>query len=127
MSLCKQTWVSCFLLCILISTTTSNIENGDNPTKQMASSNSSVTSVIIFGDSTVDPGNNDFINTIFRSNFPPYGVDFPNQSPTGRFTNGRLATDFIGNYLTLSLFLSLTYIYIYIAVLFVVVTDLISK
>ncbi|XP_057247272.1 GDSL esterase/lipase At5g45960 [Beta vulgaris subsp. vulgaris] len=99
MSLCKQTWVSCFLLCILISTTTSNIENGDNPTKQMASSNSSVTSVIIFGDSTVDPGNNDFINTIFRSNFPPYGVDFPNQSPTGRFTNGRLATDFIASYI----------------------------
>lgn len=51
----------------------------------------------VFGDSTVDPGNNNFIKTAFRSDFPPYGRDFANQVPTGRFTNGKLGTDFIGN------------------------------
>lgn len=50
----------------------------------------------VFGDSTVDPGNNNFIDSAFRSNFPPYGRDFVNQVPTGRFTNGKLGTDFIG-------------------------------
>ncbi|CAJ1961830.1 unnamed protein product [Sphenostylis stenocarpa] len=50
----------------------------------------------VFGDSTVDPGNNNYIKTPFRSNFPPYGLDFSNQVPTGRFTNGKLATDYIG-------------------------------
>ena len=58
--------------------------------------NTSITSIFIFGDSTVDPGNNDYVKTLFRSNFLPYGIDFPNHTPTGRFTNGRLPTDFIG-------------------------------
>ncbi|KAJ4703577.1 GDSL esterase/lipase [Melia azedarach] len=60
--------------------------------------NNSVSAILVFGDSTVDPGNNDFIRTAFRSNFPPYGKDFENKTPTGRFTNGRLATDFIASY-----------------------------
>nr|KYP72077.1 GDSL esterase/lipase At5g45960 family [Cajanus cajan] len=55
----------------------------------------------VFGDSTVDPGNNNFIKTAFRSDFPPYGRDFLNQAPTGRFTNGKLGTDFIASYLGL--------------------------
>jgi len=50
----------------------------------------------VFGDSTVDSGNNNFIDTAFRSDFPPYGRDFVNQAPTGRFTNGKLGTDFVG-------------------------------
>ncbi|XP_057538505.1 GDSL esterase/lipase At5g45960-like [Amaranthus tricolor] len=60
--------------------------------------NTSITSIFIFGDSTVDPGNNDYVKTLFRSNFLPYGIDFPNHTPTGRFTNGRLPTDFIASY-----------------------------
>ncbi|XP_057821548.1 GDSL esterase/lipase At2g04570 isoform X2 [Cryptomeria japonica] len=51
--------------------------------------------VIVFGDSTVDPGNNNHISTLIRSNFPPYGKDFPGHNPTGRFCNGRLPTDFL--------------------------------
>ncbi|XP_008799468.2 LOW QUALITY PROTEIN: GDSL esterase/lipase At2g04570-like [Phoenix dactylifera] len=54
-----------------------------------------VPAIIIFGDSTVDAGNNNFIPTIARSNFEPYGRDFNGGQPTGRFCNGRLATDFI--------------------------------
>lgn len=61
------------------------------------STNSSVSAVFIFGDSTSDPGNNNYISTPFKSNFPPYGRDFFNQIPTGRFSNGRLANDYIGN------------------------------
>ncbi|MFX9848094.1 SGNH/GDSL hydrolase family protein, partial [Acinetobacter baumannii] len=63
-----------------------------------AQSSSSVSAIFIFGDSTVDPGNNNYINTPFRSNFSPYGKDFVNQTATGRFTNGRLANDFIAKY-----------------------------
>jgi hypothetical protein len=53
-----------------------------------------VTAVIVFGDSTVDAGNNNAVQTVVRSNFPPYGRDFPGRRATGRFCNGRLATDF---------------------------------
>ncbi|KAK2440715.1 GDSL Lipase/Acylhydrolase superfamily protein [Trifolium repens] len=54
-----------------------------------------VPAIIVFGDSSVDSGNNNFIPTIARSNFPPYGKDFPNGKSTGRFSNGRIAPDFI--------------------------------
>ncbi|XP_008806090.1 GDSL esterase/lipase At2g04570-like [Phoenix dactylifera] len=54
-----------------------------------------VPAIIIFGDSSVDTGNNNYIQTTARSNFKPYGRDFIGGQPTGRFCNGRLATDFI--------------------------------
>ncbi|KAJ6769916.1 GDSL-LIKE LIPASE/ACYLHYDROLASE [Salix purpurea] len=66
-----------------------------NPT----ASNNSATAVIVFGDSTVDPGNNNYVKTVFRANFAPYGQDFANQVPTGRFSNGRLTTDFVASYI----------------------------
>ncbi|WCJ27286.1 GDSL esterase/lipase At1g29670 [Euphorbia peplus] len=49
----------------------------------------------IFGDSLVDNGNNNNLNTKTKVNYPPYGIDFPN-GPTGRFTNGRTSADEIG-------------------------------
>eukprot|EP01018_Ginkgo_biloba_P035947 Gb_31208 [translate_table: standard] len=57
--------------------------------------NAMVPALIVFGDSTVDPGNNNRIPTVLKSNFPPYGRDFIDQKPTGRFCNGRLPMDFI--------------------------------
>ncbi|XP_062009349.1 GDSL esterase/lipase At2g04570-like [Rosa rugosa] len=54
-----------------------------------------VPAVIVFGDSSVDAGNNNQISTVARSNFEPYGRDFTGGKPTGRFSNGRIATDFI--------------------------------
>ncbi|KAG7984870.1 hypothetical protein I3843_04G181800 [Carya illinoinensis] len=54
-----------------------------------------VPAIIVFGDSSVDAGNNNWIPTIARSNFEPYGRDFKGGKPTGRFSNGRIATDFI--------------------------------
>ncbi|KAL0441459.1 UNVERIFIED_CONTAM: GDSL esterase/lipase APG [Sesamum radiatum] len=52
-----------------------------------------VPAIITFGDSVVDVGNNDYVHTIFKANYPPYGRDFKNQEATGRFCNGKLATD----------------------------------
>lgn len=55
----------------------------------------SVPAVIVFGDSSVDAGNNNQISTVLRSNFRPYGRDFYGGRPTGRFSNGRIPPDFI--------------------------------
>ena len=60
-----------------------------------------VPAIIVFGDSTVDPGNNDYIPTVAKGNFPPYGRDFEGGVATGRFTNGRLVTDFMSEALGL--------------------------
>ncbi|GLJ22705.1 hypothetical protein SUGI_0427650 [Cryptomeria japonica] len=49
----------------------------------------------VFGDSMVDPGNNNDLLTLAKANFHPYGKDFLNATPTGRFTNGKLATDIL--------------------------------
>ncbi|KAH9572688.1 hypothetical protein CY35_02G164700 [Sphagnum magellanicum] len=57
--------------------------------------NYKVGALFIFGDSTVDCGNNNYLLTIARANFPPFGMDFDTHLPTGRFCNGRLTEDFI--------------------------------
>jgi len=49
----------------------------------------------VFGDSLVDNGNNNWLPTVARANYPPYGLDFPG-GVAGRFTNGRTIVDFIG-------------------------------
>lgn len=54
-----------------------------------------VPALVVFGDSTVDCGNNNYLKTIVKSNFMPYGIDFPNGQPTGRFCDGLLVTDYI--------------------------------
>lgn len=56
-----------------------------------------VTCMLVFGDSSVDPGNNNWLLTPMKGDFLPYGKDFFEGKPTGRFSNGRLPTDFIGN------------------------------
>ncbi|CAK9184071.1 unnamed protein product [Ilex paraguariensis] len=58
-------------------------------------SEAKIPAIIVFGDSSVDAGNNNQIPTIARSNFEPYGRDFLGGQPTGRFSNGRIPTDFI--------------------------------
>lgn len=54
-----------------------------------------VPAIIVFGDSSVDAGNNNGIATVLKSNFQPYGRDFFGGRPTGRFSNGRVPPDFI--------------------------------
>ncbi|CAN1286245.1 GDSL esterase/lipase APG [Linum perenne] len=55
-----------------------------------------VPGLIIFGDSGVDVGNNNYLPTHFKANYPPYGRDFVTHHPTGRFCNGKLVTDITG-------------------------------
>lgn len=53
--------------------------------------------LFVFGDSLYDPGNNNYINTTpeFQANFFPYGESYFNP-PSGRFSDGRLIPDFVG-------------------------------
>ncbi|GFZ13421.1 GDSL-like Lipase/Acylhydrolase superfamily protein [Actinidia rufa] len=56
--------------------------------------------ILIFGDSTVDTGNNNYIPTIIsKGNHPPYGQDFPGREATGRFSNGKLVPDLVASML----------------------------
>ncbi|XP_022039405.1 GDSL esterase/lipase At5g42170 [Helianthus annuus] len=57
--------------------------------------NVSVPAIIAFGDSLLDPGNNNRLMTFTKANFPPYGKDFVGGKPTGRFTNGKTLGDFL--------------------------------
>ncbi|CAI9114489.1 OLC1v1015223C3 [Oldenlandia corymbosa var. corymbosa] len=59
----------------------------------------SSSALFIFGDSYFDPGNNNYINTttLDQANFWPYGESYFNK-PTGRFSNGRLISDFVAEY-----------------------------
>ncbi|TXG70606.1 hypothetical protein EZV62_005541 [Acer yangbiense] len=56
-----------------------------------------VPALYVFGDSTVDSGNNDFFQPqSINAKYSPYGVDFGDGKPNGRYTNGRTEADFIG-------------------------------
>ncbi|KAG6581786.1 GDSL esterase/lipase 5 [Cucurbita argyrosperma subsp. argyrosperma] len=58
----------------------------------------------IFGDSFLDAGNNNYINTttLDQANFWPYGQTHF-RYPTGRFSDGRLVSDFIAEFAKLPL------------------------
>ncbi|PIN11590.1 hypothetical protein CDL12_15806 [Handroanthus impetiginosus] len=58
------------------------------------------TAFFIFGDSTVDPGNNNYIETIpeNQANYKPYGQNGFFKDPTGRFSDGRIIVDFLAEY-----------------------------
>ncbi|XP_017429879.1 GDSL esterase/lipase At2g24560 isoform X1 [Vigna angularis] len=62
---------------------------------------SKFSSVLVFGDSTVDPGNNNYLLTISKANHFPYGIDFPGHVATGRFSNGKLVSDFLASALNI--------------------------
>lgn len=53
------------------------------------------TALFVFGDSAVDTGSNNYIPTIARSNYAPYGINFPRHIPTGRYSDGKLLPDIL--------------------------------
>ncbi|MBA0861760.1 hypothetical protein Goshw_000572 [Gossypium schwendimanii] len=63
-----------------------------------AGSNEGLGASFIFGDSLVDAGNNNYLQTLSRANIPPNGIDFKASGgqPTGRYTNGRTIGDIVG-------------------------------
>ncbi|KAL6911814.1 hypothetical protein ACP4OV_000619 [Aristida adscensionis] len=64
----------------------------------------SVPAMYVFGDSTVDVGNNNHrrISSAARANFPHYGVDLISAGPTGRFSNGLNTADLLAQLLGFS-------------------------
>ncbi|KAJ8439806.1 hypothetical protein Cgig2_029066 [Carnegiea gigantea] len=63
--------------------------------------NVAVPAIFAFGDSIVDTGNNNYIKTLTKCNFPPYGKDFIGGIATGRFSNGKVLTDFLAEELSI--------------------------
>ncbi|GLJ50124.1 hypothetical protein SUGI_1066460 [Cryptomeria japonica] len=83
-----------FLACILVLVCgEKDIERGTASSD--VDGNAKVSALFTLGDSIVDPGNNNFLPTIAKANHPPYGQDFIDKRPTGRFSNGKLTTDFV--------------------------------
>jgi len=60
----------------------------------------SPTTLFVFGDSYADTGNLKLSEPCSWKD--PYGVTFP-EKPSGRFSNGRVLTDYIGTFSSLSL------------------------
>ncbi|KAM1115193.1 hypothetical protein TB2_038290 [Malus domestica] len=77
-----------FIILLLVHISNSNTCDATNPAPKFPA-------VLVFGDSTVDTGNNNYLKTLFKGNHYPYGKDFPGQIPTGRFSNGKLVPDFL--------------------------------
>ncbi|XP_078170104.1 GDSL esterase/lipase At1g71250-like [Carex rostrata] len=51
-----------------------------------------IPAIFAFGDSLIDNGNNNGLNSLAKSNYYPYGIDFY-QGATGRFCNGKTVVD----------------------------------
>ncbi|KAL5200511.1 hypothetical protein ABZP36_021714 [Zizania latifolia] len=62
-----------------------------------SSKNGAISAIFMFGDSVVDPGNNNHRLTEAKANFPPYGQDFPGGVATGRFSNGKVPGDLLAS------------------------------
>ncbi|KAK1301115.1 GDSL esterase/lipase [Acorus calamus] len=58
--------------------------------------------MFVFGDSLVDPGNNNDLLTLAKANYFPNGIDFSGGA-TGRFCNGWTTADYLGDLIGLPL------------------------
>ncbi|EOA37331.1 hypothetical protein CARUB_v10011033mg [Capsella rubella] len=76
-------------------------ESGPGPPPEPSPTphNKTIPAVFFLGDSIIDTGNNNNLSTEMKCNFPPYGKDFPLGVATGRFSNGKVASDYISEYL----------------------------
>lgn len=95
-SSCPKIFWSIHILVFLITTTNALVKLPQNTT---------ITALLVFGDSIVDAGNNNDMFVLARCNYLPYGIDFEDGVPTGRFSNGKVPTDILGSPLSLSLFI----------------------
>ncbi|KAG9446101.1 hypothetical protein H6P81_012229 [Aristolochia fimbriata] len=102
-----KNWSSTLVMVLVLVNITTLMQQSNNIVARASSSSlnevrnlvtrNNITCVLVFGDSTVDPGNNNRLQTTFKSNFRPYGKNFLGGRPSGRFTNGRLPTDLIAS------------------------------
>ena len=89
----KMENIPTLLLLMLLHFCFSNAKIGSH---EVIDNPSPVSAMFAFGDMMIETGNNNFLNSIAKSNFWPYGCDF-NRGPTGRFTNGKTIVDLLGN------------------------------
>ncbi|KAL5780737.1 hypothetical protein ACOSQ2_011474 [Xanthoceras sorbifolium] len=78
-----------FFVCVLV------LFHSTEAAIKLADNNNTFPAVIVFGDSIVDTGNNNYVLTLAKCNFPPYGRDFTGGVATGRFSNGKVPSDFL--------------------------------
>ncbi|KAK4487514.1 hypothetical protein RD792_005838 [Penstemon davidsonii] len=93
-------WCFCLVIMILIIMPLfSFVYSSGSGDSDMGSANAAqATALFVFGDSLVDTGNNNFLNSIAKSNYYPYGIDY-SRGPTGRFSNGNTFMDYLGAWL----------------------------
>ncbi|CAH9148695.1 unnamed protein product [Cuscuta epithymum] len=82
---------SAFFLCLLTLLPVAEVYNGE----KIEVSSSSRTKLFVFGDSYADTGNSPDTDDCWKE---PYGTTFPGR-PAGRFSDGRVLTDFIAQYM----------------------------
>ncbi|KFK44140.1 hypothetical protein AALP_AA1G220300 [Arabis alpina] len=71
-------------------------ESGPGPPPGPSPQNKTTPAVLFFGDSILDTGNNnDLLTTEMKCDFRPYGMNFPSGVATGRFSDGKVASDYI--------------------------------
>lgn len=84
-----------FLIHLLITVYAINSDLSSTRNVLISKHDSKPKKLFVFGDSYADTGN------IVKSQSPswkkPYGITFPGK-PAGRFSDGRVLTDYIGNY-----------------------------
>ena len=90
--------ITCCVRCLLILLSLCRIRSCSTvDTEKKVLPKENIPALLAFGDSIVDPGNNnEILLTFIKANFPPYGKDFEDGKATGRFSNGRIPTDFLG-------------------------------
>ena len=89
--------LSCSYIIIFSILLVFNIFHNSTGSTTRLPNNETVPAVIIFGDSIVDTGNNNYIETVAKCDFTPYGRDYIGGKPTGRFSNGKVPADFLGS------------------------------
>ncbi|KAL1542732.1 GDSL esterase/lipase-like protein [Salvia divinorum] len=77
-------------------------DTSNNSNNSSISSNASpqASAMFVFGDSLVNNGNNNFLKSIAKANYYPYGVD-STRGATGKFSNGDTFVDYLGGWLGL--------------------------
>lgn len=55
-----------------------------------------VAAMFAFGDSLTDSGNNNYLNSLAKANYDPYGIDFGQGFASGRFSNAKTIIDYLG-------------------------------
>ncbi|XP_057980798.1 GDSL esterase/lipase At5g55050 [Malania oleifera] len=87
--------VLCWIMFVLVGVR-SDGGGVSSPAPEEESGGGGVPAVFVLGDSLVDVGNNNHLKlSLAKADFPHNGIDFPSHKPTGRFTNGKNAADFL--------------------------------